>query len=391
MPGAKSRQFGSVRALPSGRFQARYRGPDGRLRSGPHTFARKSDAARWLTLKEAEIRRGDWIDPAVARTPFGEFSVAWVDERPNLRPKTVELYRYLLRAHILPTFDASAISAITEADVRRWRRNLVTAKVGDVTAAKAYRLFKSILATAVDDGVIRRNPCRIRGAGQETSAERPVLSAAQIFQLADAVHPRYRVLVLVAAFGSLRWGEVTALRRADVDTRSGAVQINRQLSEARGGGFAFAAPKSAAGRRTVYLPATIAAELRSHMDDFTEAARDSLVFTSTMGRPIRHSHFRQRVWRPATDALGLTGVHVHDLRHAGNILSATAGASLRELMDRMGHASSRAALVYLHGSDESQRKIASRLEAVARQGQAKATKRRQTRPACGTGVARNSR
>ncbi len=59
MAGSKSRQFGNIRRLPSGRYQARYRGPDGKMRSAEQTFLRKSDASRWLTLKEAEIKRGD--------------------------------------------------------------------------------------------------------------------------------------------------------------------------------------------------------------------------------------------------------------------------------------------------------------------------------------------
>ena len=390
MPGIKSRQFGTVRKLPSGRYQARYRGPGGQLRSAPHTFIRKTDATRWLTLREAEIRRGDWIDPAAARTLFADFAEAWVEERPNLRPKTRELYRYLLRAHIMPAFGSYTVSAITEADIRRWRRGLVSAEVSDVTAAKAYRLLKAVLNTALDDGLIRRNPCRVKGAGQEASPERPVLTVAQVYQLAGAVDQRYRALVLLAAFGSLRWGEVTGLRRSDVDVGSGAVRIERQLAEARGGGFAFSAPKSAAGKRTIYLPATIVAELRSHLGQFTGPAADALVFTSTRGKPIRHSHFRQRVWRPAADALGMTGVHVHDLRHAGNILSAAAGASLRELMDRMGHASSRAALIYLHGSDERQRKIASNLDVLAQQELAESDQKHQSRSPGGTSVARNS-
>jgi hypothetical protein len=79
-----------------------------------------------------------------------------------------------------------------------------------VTVAKAYRLLKAILNTAVDDGLIRRNPCRIKGAGQEKSAERPVLTVPQVYALAGATDERYRVLVLLAAFTSLRWGELAA-------------------------------------------------------------------------------------------------------------------------------------------------------------------------------------
>jgi hypothetical protein len=73
----------------------------------------------------------------------------------------------------------------------------------------------------------------------------------------------------------------------------------------------------------------------------------------------------------------------------GNILSAAAGASLRELMDRMGHASTRAALIYLHGSDERQRKIASNLDALARQELAGSNRERRGRSSRGTGVARS--
>jgi hypothetical protein len=70
LPGSKSRQFGNVRKLPSGRYQARYRGPDGKLRSAAQTFLRKSDAGRWLALKEGEIKRGDWLDPDLSAILF---------------------------------------------------------------------------------------------------------------------------------------------------------------------------------------------------------------------------------------------------------------------------------------------------------------------------------
>ncbi len=126
----------------------------------------RRDAEVWLTLKEAEIRSGDWIDPDDGRVSLAEYAAAWIAERPSLRPKTVELYRYLLRKHL----DADPrgrchIADIQPGDVRRWREHRLDAQVRAVTVAKAYRLLKAILATAADDGVIRRNPCRIKGAG----------------------------------------------------------------------------------------------------------------------------------------------------------------------------------------------------------------------------------
>ena len=363
MPG--KRRFGRVRELPSGRWQARYKGPDGIDRPAPRTFDSKTSAERWLTLTEAEIIQGDWIDPDAGRVLFGNYARDWIEERPNLRPKTIQLYLYLLRSHLAPAFSARAMADIREPDVRRWRKNLLDAQVSAVTVAKAYRLLKAIFNTAVDDGLIRRNPCRIKGAGQEKSPERPVLTVPQVYALADAVPDRYRALVLLTVFGSLRWGELAALRRSDIDFQARSVRISRQLSERRGGGFAFGPPKSDAGHRTVAIPAVITPDLASHIVTFAAPGDDGLVFTSSEGKPLRRSNFCRRVWHPALRAAGLPAIHFHDLRHTGNQFAADEGANLRELMDRMGHSTTRAAMAYLHGSDERQQVIADALSSRA--------------------------
>ena len=271
MAGRKTRSFGSLRRLPSGRWQARYRGPDGLLVSAPSTFVRKTDGARWLALTEAELLKDDWIDPEAGRVPLTDYADAWIAERPGLRPKTIQLYRYLLRRHIAPGF--TTIGSITEADVRRWRADLLDEGVSPVTTAKAYRLLKSILATAIEDSLIRRNPCRVKGAGTEQSPERPLLTIGQVYTLADATGPRYRAMILLACFGGLRWGELVALRRRDIDTATATVRISRQLTEARGQAPFFAPPKTAAGKRRVILPGTVVAEIQHHLDTQTAAGR----------------------------------------------------------------------------------------------------------------------
>jgi hypothetical protein len=107
------------------------------------------------------------IDPDAGRVNFGKYTATWIEERPGLRPKTIELYRYLLRYHLLPIFGALFLADIREPLVRRWRKERLDAGVSAVTVAKAYRLLKAILNTAADDGLIRRNPCRIEGASVE--------------------------------------------------------------------------------------------------------------------------------------------------------------------------------------------------------------------------------
>ncbi len=160
---AGKRRFGRVRELPSGRWQARYKGPDGIDRPAPYTFDSKASADRWLTLQEAEIIRGDWMNPDAGRVNFGKYAATWIEERPGLRPKTIELYRYLLRCHLCPTFGSMLVGDIREPRVRRWRKERLDADVSAVTVAKAYRLLKAVLNTAADDGLIRRHDLRHTG------------------------------------------------------------------------------------------------------------------------------------------------------------------------------------------------------------------------------------
>ena len=146
------------------------------------------------------------------------------------------------------------------------------------------------------------------------------------------------------------------------------MRVVSSLTETDRGTLLPGLPKSAASRRTVQLPPLIVPSLRSHLDRYAQPGDDSLVFVSPRGTRLRHSNFRRRVWLPALTKAGLPEIHFHDLRHTGNILTATAGANLRELMARMGHASARAALVYLHDTADRQRTIATVISDLARPG-----------------------
>jgi len=155
------------------------------------------------------------------------------------------------------------------------------------------------------------------------------------------------VLILLAVFCSLRWGEVAALRRRNIDTMAGLIRVEVAVVELTNGVLATRPPKSASGIRWVSIPPFLLPDVIEHLEQFTGTADDQFVFTSPKGAQLRRSNFT-RQWREALRAAGMTGIHVHDLRHAGNTLAGEAGASLRELMDRMGHSSTRAALIYQH-------------------------------------------
>ena len=341
------RSFGSVRQLPSGRWQARYRDLAGVPHMAPQTFATRPEAARFLAQVETDLARGEWTDPRAGRVSFAEWAGRWQETTTNLRPNTRALHAYLLRRFLLPAFAGTALADVDLMAVRSWLAGLEDGVVSPNTVAKAYRLLARIMDTAVEAGMIVRNPCSVKGAATERAPEMRVATVAQVGALAEAIDPRYRALVLVAAYAGLRWGELVGLRVKRVDLLHARIAVVEQATEINGQ-FAWGPPKTEAGRRTVTLPAVAAEALAEHLAAYSQPGLDGLVFTSSEGGLLRRSNFSRRVWHPATRSVGLAGLRFHDLRHTSATLSIAAGASTRELMARMGHSSSAAALRYQH-------------------------------------------
>ncbi|MEZ0064030.1 integrase [Streptacidiphilus sp. MAP12-20] len=357
----RRRRFGSVRKLPSGRFQARYLGPDGLERTADTTFPTKTDADAWLAEVETDMRRGDWRDPLAGAVNFGTYAQTWIAER-DLAPLTRELYRRLLRLYLQPAFGDWEVKEITAPRVRAWRAELLESGKA-TTTAKCYRLLKAVLETAVDDELIRRNPCRIKGAAKEQAAERPVATIEQVLHLAHLIGPRWQLMVFMGAFLSLRPEELAELRRSDVDLLDGVVRIRRAAPELCSGHRVVKEPKSKAGKRAIVIPEMLLPDFEHHLKLYVGQEPDSLLFLGERGAPFRRSTFGRK-WRKARDAAGMPGFRFYDLRHTGNTLAANTGASLKDLMTRMGHASVSAAMVYQHATDEQQRKISRQISAA---------------------------
>jgi len=241
----------------------------------------------------------------------------------------------------------AALSSIDVLAVRSWLASLQDQGVSASTRAKAYRLLSRILGAAVEAGYLLRNPCAVKGAGQERAPEMRFATVAQVAALADAIGPRYRALVLVAAYGGLRWGELVGLRVKRVDLLHGRVTVAEQMAEVNGR-LLPGPPKTEAGRRTVTLPAAAAVALAEHLAEFAEPGPEGLVFPAPEGGYLRRSNFRRRWWLAATKVAGVEGLRFHDLRHSAATLALAAGANTRELMERMGHTSPAMALRYQH-------------------------------------------
>ncbi|PRY36261.1 tyrosine-type recombinase/integrase [Umezawaea tangerina] len=384
----RKRRFGAVRKLPSGRFQARYPGPDGQLRPADKTFRTQTEADDFLDDVRAEIKNGEWIDPEAGRVKLKDYATTWIRER-DLGDRTRELYAGYLKNHIGPHLGELVLVEISAPRVRAWRAELIDAKTGASTVAKSYRFLRTVLNTAVDDELIRKNPCRIKGAGQERAPERPHASLAEVFRIAGRIDGRYRLLVLLAAFAQLRFGELVALLRSDltlphprkptaeeieagvdadelIDDGTPTIRVDRALAQLDTGEQKLKAPKSEAGRRTVALPAAILPVLRQHLatPGFADPEPDGKLFRGPRGATPRRNNFNG-TWKTAVaKAEANPELHLHDLRHAGATLTAQTGATLKEIMSRIGHSSTRAAMVYQHATSERDREIAAALNAL---------------------------
>jgi integrase len=358
------RDFGSVRRLPSGRWQARY--PDGTGLYRSMSFATRGDASRYLARTRTDMDRGDWFDPDAGHEALESYAARWlatrrVKGRP-LAPRTRERYASLLPVHILPRLGQLPLSRLEAAVIRQWHASLSEAATpGPATVAKAYRLLHAILNTAVVEQKLPRNPCMIPGASAETSAERPIATIDQVYDLADAVGDRWRCLVLLATFCGLRFGELAGLTRGDIDLGRAIVVVSKDLDELDGGRLQPGDVKSSASRRIVSIPEVLLEEVHHHLDTFAATGPKGAVFVGPAGGRLRRTNFRKYSWIPATRMVGVEGLRFHDLRHTGNTLAASTGASTRELMARMGHASARAALIYQHATRERDAVIASAL------------------------------
>lgn len=361
-PNAKRSGFGSLRILPSGRHQARYTAPDGRTVKAAHTFDTHTDAATWLTTVRSDIVRGLWRTPEKMRSrlSFGAFAESWWAAR-DLKPRTRDHYRVLLDRFLLPEFGDQELVAIAPSDVRSWHAQLTT---GPTYKAHAYALLRTITRQAVADGILAASPCTIPRAGS-AKRQKPIRPAtlAELEAIVAEMPEQLQLMVLLAAWCALRFGELAELRRKDVDTRAGALHVRRGVTWVHGETI-VGPPKSEAGVRDVAIPPHLVPAVRAHLRDHTMRGQDGLLFPSPRGKNLTSATLYESWW-PARDAAGRPDLRFHDLRHTGAVLAASTGATLAELMARLGHSTPAAALRYQHAADGRDAIIAAKLSELA--------------------------
>lgn len=318
----------AVKRIASGSWQVRWRDPAGRQRA--KNFKTKALAESFHRGTLVDQSRGEWVDPERGRITLGDWAHEWLAASHHLRPRSLEMYRTALD-HITPALGHIPIGKLTDTHIDQYLASKAGA-LSPSTVHRHYRTLRTMLRQAVKRGRIPKSPVDAVAEPRIPAREMRFLTATEVETLAAAIDPRFRSLVLVAAWGGPRWGELAGLRVGRVDVARSRIHVVEQVDLT---GLVRSEPKTTAGRRWVALPASVMGELKPTLNG---RGPGDLVWTSLHGQPLRHANFMRRQWNPAVAKAGLDGVTPHDLRHTSVALAIADGAHPKAIQSRMGHA-----------------------------------------------------
>lgn len=407
MSATKRESWGSLRKLPSGRWQARYPGPDGETYTARTdddkslTFLTKTDARRWLAAVHTKISLGQWEPPAVvaarnradaeqekARSMgFEEYSKRWLQmirTEPNRSGKmravgTVRSYAGKVTGYLVPEFGDTPLKEIDADRIREMTDRLdqipaplnPKSKFNGITRPVLIVLMM-ILRQAARNGIIPAAPNvsiprqeSVRYDADHDESE-DVIAPVQVEALYEAVPTQWAIMVQLAAWCQLRRGECLGVQRRDIewqDDGSATLHVRRQLNANTGD---YTELKSEAGKRSLSVPKLMIQRLKEHLNDYVAAEAKAPVIPASPGGSMPLSNTRWGyVWADARERVPNLPhrFRFHDLRHTGLTLFAQEGATLAELMRRGGHADIHIVLRYQHATMSRDRELADRMSA----------------------------
>lgn len=368
------RAWGSTRKLPSGRYQARYT-LGGVTHRAPVTFEDEESAELWLDARRIELKTGIAIlgvagrdyatdsKPRQAYPTVKQWSITWLadGERSGWSPSTIRTHKSRLDAHILPYFGEMLVRDVKADDVRAWWRSL-TAKT-ETTRQNTYMTLSALFTAAVDNELIDASPVKIKGLRKRVK-HRPVITATpgQIQQITQEMPPPLAIAVTLGCWCSMRYGEIAALERQDIDLKNGVIHITKNIKRGVGGELSVGPTKSEAGTRTVVMPPPVIEAVKEHLQKHVLPGKTAKI-VHMLGKPDKwltnkslHCFFD-----PACHKAGLENFRFHDLRHTGLTMAARAGATVAELMHRAGHSDVETAMVYQHATMDRDKDLATKM------------------------------
>ncbi|WP_433784652.1 tyrosine-type recombinase/integrase [Actinomycetospora sp. CA-101289] len=310
------------------RWLVRSRDPDGSQRK--KAFRRKTDAEGYAASVEHDMRSGSYIDPTAGRLLTGEWARDWLAAQGHLTPSTYDRYRGAIENYIVPRWATTRLSSVRHAEVQKWVTQL-GATLSPSSVDKVHRVFSQVMAWAVTDDRITKNPAAGIRIRRPALPDHRYLDHASVALLAKACE-NYAPLVRLLAYTGLRWGEAAALRVRRVDLGRRRLAVAESVTEVSGR-LVWGAPKSHA-RRTVPLPRFLVSDLEPLVEG---KSADDLVFTAPAGGVLRGRNFRRNTFDPAVRLVGPAGFHPHELRHTAASLAIASGADVKVVQQMLGH------------------------------------------------------
>ncbi|MEV4451291.1 tyrosine-type recombinase/integrase [Streptomyces mirabilis] len=334
------------------RYRARYIGPDGTEKSKSFPDGQKRLAEKWLSGIEADMTRGQYIDPRAGRLTVRQHAERWLASL-TMDPSTFVSTETRIRLHVLPHLGSRSLDSLRPIHIREWLRKLEDGGLSPAYQRVIFANLNAMLAAAVDDRLIPHNPCRSSSVKAPKLEPRRIVpwGRERVLAVRSELPERYRTMVDLAGGCGMRQGEVFGLAVDDVDFVEGVVHIVRQV-KLIAGRQVFALPKGGKAR-TVPLPESVARALEAHIEQYPPAAvtlswrtvdgppvSASVLFRNAEGRAVNRYGFNEKAWRPALDRASVPRGRVngmHALRHFYASVLLDAGESIKALSEYLGH------------------------------------------------------
>ncbi|MBQ1113469.1 tyrosine-type recombinase/integrase [Streptomyces sp. C3-3] len=389
-PDGKPRKVKSDRYGVGSRYRARYVGPDGTEKSKSFPDRQKRLADQWLAHTEADMARGQYIDPRAARTTFQQYAEGWVSTQ-GADPNTQASMESQLRLHAFPYLGTRPLGSFQPAHIRDWVQQLQANGVRGSYARTIYSNVRAALSAAVDDGHLPRNPCAARSVRPPTVDTKRVTpwTTERLFAVRAGMPERYQAMVDLGGGCGLRQGEILGVAVDAIDFRSDTLHVVQQLKLSRSKPV-FAPPKG--GKlRDVPLPGPVADALRAHMKQFLPVeitlpwkvaggplVTKRLIFTAPRGGHVWRTSLNEEAWKPALASAGVIpvaaagashaesrGNGMHAMRHFYASVLLDAGENIKALAEYLGHSDPGLTLrVYAHLMPSSQERTRQAVAAV---------------------------
>jgi integrase len=323
-----------------GRWEVRFWGSDGKQHS--KSCRTKNEANAYRSKVEVELNRGSWKPFENKTLLFETFARDYLDaaERTK-RATTLARDIRFAETYLIPTFGSRKLSSITRRDVETLVDALLARHLAPKTIRTAFGVLRTIFSAAIERELVWTNPCSgMKSLPPDERKTIRFLDSAELKRLADTVPPEYRALIYLLGVMGLRWSEAVGLRVRNIDFLQRTLQIEGTIAEVNGR-LIRQGVKTAASRATLSVPQFVLDEVAKHLALVGHRRPEDLVFTSANGTPVRASNFRNRIWNPAVERAGLTGVTPHALRHTAAGLLTQLGAHPKVIQQRLRHASIR--------------------------------------------------